>query len=75
VDNKFKASEAVLVLAQTWMYMALGALALYFILKAIEERPHLRAKVYVGYHVPVEHVPDEAAQWEKEHPVPEGKET
>jgi len=58
VDNEeFKASEYVLVLARVWIYMALGALILYFVLKTLESRPTMRIHVTApqGYHVPVEH--------------------
>ena len=65
--DDMKASEMLLYLSRVWLFMAIGALVLYFIVYAVEQRPQLRERIYVGYHVPVEPV--------AEVPLPDGKET
>ncbi len=37
MENEFIISDAILSIAKTWMLLALGALALYFIVAAIEK--------------------------------------
>ncbi len=37
MDNEFIISDAILSIAKTWLFLALGALALYFIVAAIEK--------------------------------------
>ena len=65
-EEKFLVSDALITLAKTWLIMALGAMVLYFIIKALEQKPEVQKHIYVGYHVPVERPP--------EVPIPDGKE-
>lgn len=59
MDNRVKISEVLLTLSRVWLFFALGMLALYFIVLAIEQS---KTSVYIwgvkpqkrSYRVPIE---------------------
>lgn len=55
--TNFKASDALLTVARVWLFLALGALLLYFVVAAIESSSFFKTTVHVhvpGYQVPIE---------------------
>ena len=58
-DEKASISDALLIVARVWLYMALGAVVLYFIVKAIE-KSHVTVNVSAvrAYRVPIEPTPE-----------------
>lgn len=52
-----KVSDLLLHMARVWLFLALGALALYFVVSVLENSSFFKATVHVhvpGYQVPIE---------------------